>query len=457
MRPLRHFLWLVPALCALVGVVVAGLLWRTSVASGSAGFAVATGAFAVGGSLQTPEILWGAQFGSDAYDGAGWIVADAEDNLYLAGVTAGNLAGANAGEDDVFLMKVDRHGNREWVKQWGTPQEDACTGLAIDTAGNVYLFGFTDGDLFATNPDPTKTGPDIYVIKVNPQGEVVWSKQMGTEELDQVWAGGVDAQGNVILVGETYASWFARKDDTADYEPILLKLRSDGELLWGKQFSRRGFEGRQLYLDTQGNFYLVGRSTSRDISLLGGSEGDSGNGFLAKFSPEGNLLWSRVMGTPEYDRATTLGVGGDTLYVMGAADIGETAAEGCDVFLARYDIHGNQLWYRVIVPRQEKPAPAEVLVDAWGNAILLGNSGGSFKRDETPGAGEGEAWVAQLDAMGNVVWTWTWGSAAWDTIGAAVWSRREAGVFYVVGATTGSLFGTHAGNTDIFVAKVRWR
>lgn len=97
-------------------------------------------------------------------------------------------------------------------------------------------------------------------------------------------------------------------------------------------------------------------------------------------------------------------------------------------------------------------------MDAVGNAILLGDSGGSFKRDETPGAGEGDAWIVQLDAAGNVVQTWTWGSAGWDTIGAAVWSRREPGVFYVAGNTTANLFSTHAGGgPDIFVAKVRWR
>lgn len=60
------------------------------------------------------------------------------------------------------------------------------------------------------------------------------------------------------------------------------------------------------------------------------------------------------------------------------------------------------------------------------------------------------------DADGNVVRTWTWGTAEWDSISAAVWSRREAGVFYVVGTTTSGLFGTHAGDVDTFVAKVRW-
>lgn len=430
MKTTRCLFWSIPALCALAGIVIAISLWRTSRASGMAGFTVATGAFTTGSSSQTPEILWGAQFGSDKYDGAGWIVADAEDNLYLAGITKGNLAGTNAGEQDVFLRKVDRYGNRLWAKQWGTPQEEACTGLAIDSEGNVYVFGFTWGDLFATNPDPTKACSDIFVVKVNPQGHVVWSRQMGSEELEQVWAGGVDGQGNVILVGETYGSWFATKDDI-DYEPFLLKLRSDGEVLWGKQFSQRRFASRQIYLDGQGNIYLAGQSTHRDISLFGGAEDDSGNGFLAKFSPDGNLLWGRVMGTPKYDRATTLGVGGNTIYVMGAADIGETASEGADVFLARYDINGYQLWYRVIVSRQGKPAPAEILVDASGNAILLGNSGGSFKRGDTPGAGEGDAWIVQLNAAGHVVRTWTWGSAGWDTIGAAVWSRREPGVFYV--------------------------
>lgn len=231
MKTIRCVCWLLPALFALTGVLVAASLWRASLASGSAGFAVATGALTVSDSVQTPAILWGAQFGSDQSDRVGWIVADAGDNLYLAGTTKGNLAGPHAGGSDVFLMKVDQYGNRLRAKQWGTADDEDCTGLANDSAGNVYVFGFTPGDLFATNPDPTKLCSDIFVIKTNPQGNVVWSKQMGTEELEQVSAGGVDGQGNVVLAATTYGgSWFATSNGI-DLEPVLLKLGSDGELL----------------------------------------------------------------------------------------------------------------------------------------------------------------------------------------------------------------------------------
>lgn len=451
MRTIRWLQWSIPALCAFAGVAVVYLLYHPMGAeANTVTWTVMKDTLASG--KQGTEILWGAQFGTDKCDGASWIVADAEDNLYIAGHTRGALTGANAGEEDVFVMKIDREGNRVWVKQWGSDKMDLCLGLGIAPAGNVYVAGTTNGDLFAPNLDPARIVRDIFVVKLAPDGNVLWQKQMGTDDDDSLYAMGVDGQGNVVLAGTTQGNWFATNPMRIHFNPFILKLRHDGELLWGKQFVGRMFKMYQIWADAQGNFYAAGKSTSLDIPLFGGTRERSPDGFLAKFSPEGELIWSTLMGTSEYDRATTLGAGAGTFYVMGSQRLGEVI-EDQDVFLARLDGDGRLLWYRVIVPRGEKPSPGEILVDAQGNAILLGDTGGSFDKDEVPSAGEGEAWIVQLDGAGNTVRTWSWGSASWDTISAAVWSRREPGVFYVVGGTLGDFYATNAGELDIFVVR----
>ncbi|NJL20784.1 MAG: hypothetical protein HC895_08190 [Leptolyngbyaceae cyanobacterium SM1_3_5] len=96
---------------------------------------------------------WIRQFGTSGADGLylGSVAIDAQDRLFVAGYTNGNLGGTNAGEFDAWVASYDTSGNQLWIQQFGSAETDYATKLTVDTSGNVYVTGFTEGSLGATN------------------------------------------------------------------------------------------------------------------------------------------------------------------------------------------------------------------------------------------------------------------------------------------------------------------
>ncbi|MEA5469800.1 SBBP repeat-containing protein [Spirulina sp. 06S082] len=169
------------------------------------------------------NLLWQEEWGTTKTDSAEGITVDGLGNVYLTGSTEGDLNGINAGRDDVWLAKYDRDGNRIWVEQLGTTDQDDAVDVAIDSngdrdwlqqfgtnafdnadditvddAGNIYLTGGTQGSLAGTNVGLS----DIWVRKYDSTGNFTWQEQWGTDDSERVEAIAVDG-GNLYLVGQT--------------------------------------------------------------------------------------------------------------------------------------------------------------------------------------------------------------------------------------------------------------
>ena len=77
-----------------------------------------------------------------------WLATDTNGNIYITGTTGGELDGnTNAGHADLFLVKYDNTGSRQWARQHGTHTTDEAYGVATDASGNVYVAGWTSGGL----------------------------------------------------------------------------------------------------------------------------------------------------------------------------------------------------------------------------------------------------------------------------------------------------------------------
>ncbi len=150
------------------------------------------------------EVAWIKQFGSTSFD-FGWSVdTDTKGNVYSYGWTQGDLGGQLQGFSDLFLSKYDSDGNQIFLKQFGTSGDDAAFigGMKIDSNNNIFITGYTNGDFGG----PNAGSYDAFVARYDTDGNQVWAKQFGTSALDYATNLSVDNAGNVYVTGFTEGS-----------------------------------------------------------------------------------------------------------------------------------------------------------------------------------------------------------------------------------------------------------
>ena len=148
---------------------------------------------------------WTVQTGSSSYDFAQGIVVGGNGDVFVVGNTSGGFDGnTNQGSDDLFLVKYDSSGVKQWggAKQMGTSGYDTARGVAVDGSGNVYVTGYTEGDLDGnTNVDPSGTTTDLFLVKFDITGMKIWTRQMGTASNDEAHGAALDFSGNIYIIG----------------------------------------------------------------------------------------------------------------------------------------------------------------------------------------------------------------------------------------------------------------
>ena len=145
------------------------------------------------------NLRWTRQFGTSSDDSATGIATDANGNVYVSGYTNGALEGTNSGSRDAFVRSYDGAGNVRWTRQFGTTDDDDALGIAADASGNVYVAGYTEGALEGVSAG----GNDAFVRGYDADGGLRWAGQFGTEFEDYANGIATDAGGNVYVAGYT--------------------------------------------------------------------------------------------------------------------------------------------------------------------------------------------------------------------------------------------------------------
>jgi Beta-propeller repeat len=145
--------------------------------------------------------LWLKQFGASGHDYAGSITTDSRGNVYISGFTNGAFpSNTSSGPNDAFIARYDSAGTQSWVKQFGTRGDDFGGAIAADGRGNVYISGTTDGAF----PNNTNSGfVDAFIARYDSAGTQSWVKQFGTSDLDAPSGITTDISGSVYVSGFT--------------------------------------------------------------------------------------------------------------------------------------------------------------------------------------------------------------------------------------------------------------
>jgi Ca2+-binding RTX toxin-like protein len=225
-------------------------------------------------SLNSGQVI--NQFGSSGFEFPWDVANDSLGNVYTFGRTADNLQGPSSaqGKEDIFLSKNDANGNPLWIRQFGTSAVDSVYfgGMEIAKVNNeehIFLTGFTSGNLGGTNVGSF----DAWIARYNLNGDRIWLKQFGTPQLDYATDITVDNAGNIFVTGFTEGSLGATNKGATD--GWVAKLDMDGNFLnfnappiANGQGDKKSFtvnRGETLIID---NFGGAGRGTTPTTTAL---------------------------------------------------------------------------------------------------------------------------------------------------------------------------------------------
>ena len=141
----------------------------------------------------------------------GEIGAELDGNTYL-------------GDFDIFLVKYNSSGTKQWTKQLGTSSSDSGNGVTTDSSGNIYVTGYTNGGLDGN----TNSGyGDIFLVKYNSSGTKQWTKQLGTSSGDYGNDVTTDSSGNIYVTGSTWGG-LDGNTNSGSYDIFIVKYNSSG-------------------------------------------------------------------------------------------------------------------------------------------------------------------------------------------------------------------------------------
>lgn len=204
-------------------------------------------------------LQWTRQLGTAAYDAAFGIATDASGDVYVAGETAGDIDGAgtdvHAGSGDLFAAKYNASGVLQWTRQRGTASYDAAFGVATDAAGNVYVGGGSEG---AMGVGANAGGEDVVIVKYEANGTFGWVRQFGTASNDYTYAVAADNTG-VYVTGETAGALDGVNAGGTDL--FVAKYGASGNSLWARQLGTTTQDaGYGIAVGSTGDVYAAGKT-----------------------------------------------------------------------------------------------------------------------------------------------------------------------------------------------------
>jgi len=413
-----------------------------------------------------PSLSWNTFLGSSSTDQAKAIAVDSSGNVYVTGysfATWGSPLLPYSSGRDIFVVKLNSSGALTWLTFLGGSGADAGYGIAVDSSGNVYVTGGTSATWGSPKRAYSNSG-DAYAAKLNTDGGLTWNTFLGSANWDNGKGIAVDSSGNVYVVGDSEGTWgtpIRSLYSSGNKDAFVACLDSTGVLTWNTFLGNSGTDDGMAIALSGTDIYVSGycdatwQGTSAPVrAYLGGNDA-----FAAKLDSDGGLTWNTFLGSAGTDYG--YGIAADSsgnAYVSGysSATWGSPVRDftsGNDAFAAKLSSSGVLSWNTFLGGSGTDQSWA-IAADS-SNVYLCGYSSatwGSPVRDYTSG---NDAFAAKLDAStGGLTWDAFLGGDSTDE-GWAI--AADSSNVYVAGYSTATWDSPVRGYTsgeDGFVAKV---
>lgn len=263
---------------------------------------------------------WYRTYGGIGYD-TGEIIQQASDGGYAI---LGSIRSFSNGNSDVWLLKINANGTKEWEKTFGGIEMDYGKSLRQTGDGGYIITGSTKS--FGNG------NYDAWLIKTDITGSEQWNRTFGGIKEDVGKSIELTSDGGYIIVGHTDST------GSGAYDVWMIKTNDNGIEQWNQTFGGDDWEMGDFVLQTSDGGYVISGYT-RSM--------ESGNAdvWLIKTNSTGVEIWNKTFGNLSYERCKNLLQIPEGGFIM----VGHTTAnvnESYDILLIKTDDKGNEVWQK---------------------------------------------------------------------------------------------------------------
>jgi hypothetical protein len=264
------------------------------------------------------DTLWTNAYGGEA-DDFGYAVATTSDGGYIL---VGSTHSFGEGDNDVYLIRTDAHGDTLWTRSYGGSDEDGGTSV-IQLPDNGYYVAGASLSLSSGREA-------IYLVRADPNGDTLWTKTIEVPSLEGVGTIASTSDGGWIVPGYT------EPNGAGGYDVFLMKIDLDGDTLWTRSYGGTHDDWANRATQTADGGYIV----------VGGTKSYGAGGvdaYLIRTDANGDTLWTRAYGGTSDDSGLSSLQTSDGGYLV----VGGSESYGAgynDVYVLRIDSDGDTLW-----------------------------------------------------------------------------------------------------------------
>lgn len=274
--------------------------------------------------------LWDKTFNGNGWERANAIMATSDNGYLITGTTGGSTTGDFSGSSgkEMFLLKIDAAGNKQWIKYYGGGHEVAYA-MAASPDGGYVLAGYTMSNSGDVTGNPT-IGMYAWIVKTNASGDLVWQRLIPHLNLTTARAITPSGDGGYIVAGFVVKPELSDNGMSNDEDLLVVKLNSDGSIAWQKQYGGTHQDRANAITPTQGGFICTGITWSNNSGDVSGFSGIQ-DMWVLKIDNSGNKVWQKTIGGTYFDEASCIvPLANNTYIIAGNTQSGKLNFSGTD-------------------------------------------------------------------------------------------------------------------------------
>lgn len=355
-------------------------------------------------------------------------------------------ANGTKGSLDGWVAKLDSNWNMVWSKTYGGSLEDYFSKIITTSEGGYIIAGYSssvDGDI--TN---AKGLHDIWILRLNVTGDVVWKKSLGSSKTDLAFDVIETNDNNFLVVGSIGAAdgdFASLSFKGGVNDAWVVKLSPAGNIIWQKNYGGSARDIAKSITKSKGNSYFIvcsTNSTDGDVSVNKGF----GDIWLYKIDGNGNLLSSKTFGGSGSDEGSSIYIDNNNDLLIGGtstskdADI-KTNYGDKDAVVLKVDSNFNPYWIKNYGGSCEDFFHSIIQSKEGGYIFTLPTQSADI--DAKGNHGAADILVVKVNDTGKIEWNNVYGGSSGES-GSRIYQQADS--TYVLGCINNSKDGDVIGN-----------